>query len=177
MLERNIHTAPNANDFFTQSSLSVELGSQAVVMNNINPLRTHQFPYKFASRGVFAITFLLFTTCMTTCPFLERYFDREAYSVIKNQETKKNVDQNHPRSGSQQECPCASSPSSKLWTRLLQHFQMYACTFFCCYAFPKPFATIWQCTSMFAWSGMRSFRPKGEHVVLHIFKYAVSVKG
>ena len=50
----------------------------------INPLRTHQFPYKFASRGVFAITFLLFKTCMTTCTFLERYFDREAYSVKKN---------------------------------------------------------------------------------------------
>ena len=53
-----------------------------------NPLRTHQFPYKFASRGVFAITFLLFTIWMTTCTFLERYFDREAYSVIKNQEMK-----------------------------------------------------------------------------------------
>ena len=49
----------------------------------INPFWTHQFPYKFASRGVFAITFLLFTTCRTTCTFLERYFDREAYSVIK----------------------------------------------------------------------------------------------
>ena len=46
-------------------------------------LWTHQFPHKFASREVFAITFLLFTTCMTTCTFLERYFDREAYSVIK----------------------------------------------------------------------------------------------
>ena len=45
---------------------------------------------------------------MTTCTFLERYFDREAYSVIKNQETKYNVDQNHPRSGSQQERPCPS---------------------------------------------------------------------
>ena len=54
----------------------------------LNPLRTHQFPYKFASRGIFARTFLLFTTCMTTCTFLERYFDREAYSVLKNQETK-----------------------------------------------------------------------------------------
>ena len=52
------------------------------------PLRTHQFSYKFASRGVFAITFLLFTTCMTTCTFLERYSDRKAYSVIKNWETK-----------------------------------------------------------------------------------------
>ena len=51
------------------------------------------------------------------------------------------------------------------------------CTFFCCYAFPKPFATIRQCTSMFAWSGMRPFWPTGEYVVLHIFKYAVSVKG
>ena len=46
------------------------------------------FHTSFASRGVFAITFLLFTTCLTTCTFLERYFDREAYSVIKNQETK-----------------------------------------------------------------------------------------
>ena len=34
------------------------------------------------SRG-FCITVLLFTTFMTTCTFLERYFDREAYSVIK----------------------------------------------------------------------------------------------
>ena len=49
--------------------------------------------------------------------------------------------------------------------------------FFCCYAFPKPFTTIWQCTSMFAWSGMRRFRPTDEYVVLHIFKYAVSAKG
>ena len=48
------------------------------------PLWSHQFPYKFAPRGVFAITFLLFTTCVTACTFLERYFDREAYSVIKN---------------------------------------------------------------------------------------------
>ena len=55
---------------------------------NLNPLRTQQFSYKFASRAVFAITFLLFTTCTTTCTFLERYFDREAYSVIKKQETK-----------------------------------------------------------------------------------------
>ena len=69
-------------------------------------------------------------------------------------------------------------PSNKLWARILQNFQLvYACTFFCCYAFPKPFATIWRCTSMFAWSGMRPFWPTGEYVVLHIFKYAVSVKG
>ena len=46
---------------------------------------------------------------MTTCTFLRRYFDRESCSVIKNQETKQNVDQNDPRSGSQQERPCSSS--------------------------------------------------------------------
>ena len=51
--------------------------------SGFNPLRTHRFPYKFASRRGFCHNFLLFTTSMTTCTFLERYFDREAYSVIK----------------------------------------------------------------------------------------------
>ena len=53
-------------------------------------------------------------------------------------------------------------PYSKLWARILPHFQVYTCTFFCCYAFPKPFTTIWQCTSMFAWSRMRRFWPTDE---------------
>ena len=68
-------------------------------------------------------------------------------------------------------------PCTKLWARILQHFQMYTCTFFVAMPSQKPFTTIWQCTSMFAWSGMRRFRPTDEYVVLHIFKYAVSAKG
>ena len=143
----------------------------------INPLRTHQFPYKFASRGVFAITFLLFTTCLTTCTFLERYFDREAYFVIKITKRNKMLTKITLEVACSKNFLVHLRPSSKLWARILQHFQIYTCTFFCCYAFPKPFATIWQCASMFAWSGMRPFRPAGEYVVLHIFKYTVSVKG
>ena len=82
----------------------------------------------------------------------------------------------HEIQNSMEAMNCHLRPSSKLWARILQHFQMYTCTFFCCYAFPKPFATIWQCTSMFARLGMRPFWPTGEYVVLHMFKYAVSAK-
>ena len=145
--------------------------------SQFNPLRTHQFPCKFASRGVFAITFLLFTTCLATCTFLERYFDREAYSVIKIRKRNKMLTKITLEVAHSKNVLVHFWPSSKLWRQILQHFQVYTCTFFCCYAFPKPFATISQCTSMFAWLGMRPFRPTGDYVVLHIFKYAVSVKG
>ena len=134
-----------------------------------NPLRTHQFPYKFASRGVFAITCLLFTTCITTCTFLERYFDREAYPVIKKSGNEIKCWPKSPSKcmihGSQQECLCATSTKQQALSADSATFSNVHVYFFCCYAFLKPFATIWQCTSMFAWSGMRRFRPTGEYVV------------
>ena len=68
-------------------------------------------------------------------------------------------------------------PSSKLGARILQHFQMYMCTLFV--AMPSqspslPFDSVQVCLHG---RKMRRFRPTGEYVVLHIFKYAVSAKG
>ena len=96
----------------------------------VNPLRPHQFPYKFASRGVFAITFLLFATCMTTCTFLERYFNREAYSVIKIRKRNKMLTKITLEVACSKNVLVHLRRSSKLWAQILQNFQMYTCTFF-----------------------------------------------
>ena len=93
-------------------------------------LRTHQFPYKFASRGGFAITFLLFTTCMTTCTFLERYFDRKAYSVKKIRKRNNMLTKITLEVARGENVVVHLWPSSKLWARILQQFQMYTCTLF-----------------------------------------------
>ena len=105
----------------------------------LNPLRTHQLPYKFASRGGFAITFLLFTTCLTTCTFLERYFDREAYSVIK-------------KSGNELKC-WPKSPSKWLAARTS------LCIFNQAASFERGFCNIFKCTRVLFSVAMPSQSP------------------
>ena len=56
-------------------------------------------------------------------------------------------------------------PSSKLWARILQHFQTYTCTFFLLLCLPKALRyhlTVYKHVCM---SERRRFRPTGEYVV------------
>ena len=80
---------------------------------------------------------LFFTTCMTTCIFLERYFDREAYSVIKIRKRNKMLTKITLEVARSKNVLVHLRPSSKLWARILQHFQMYTCTSFLLLCLPK----------------------------------------
>ena len=68
-----------------------------------------------------------------------RYFDREAYSVIKKiRKRNKMLTKITLKVARRKNVLEHLRLSSKLWVRILQHFQMYTCTFFVAMSFQSP---------------------------------------